>query len=59
VRTVLNWVVAAPFVGSALTEDFVTFKATVTDANGNVGVATRTFQLTDAAANGEQLTPQP
>ena len=59
VRTVLNWVVAAPFVGSALNEDFVTFTATVTDANGNVGVATRRFQLTDSAANGEQLTPQP
>jgi hypothetical protein len=59
VRTVLNWVVAAPFVGSALNENFVTFTATVTDANGNVGVATRTFQLTRSAANGEQLTPQP
>jgi hypothetical protein len=59
VRTVLNWVVGAPFVGSALNEDFVTFTATVTDANGNVGVATRTFQLTGSAASGEQLTPQP
>ena len=59
VRTVLNWVVAAPFVGSALNEDFVTFTATVTDANGNVGTATRRFQLTASAANGEQLTPQP
>ncbi len=59
VRTVLNWVVGAPFVGSALNEDFVTFTATVTDANGNVGVATRTLQLTHSAANGEQLTPQP
>ncbi len=59
VRTVLNWVVGAPFVGSALNEDFVTFTATVTDANGNVGVATRRVQLTDSAANGEQLTPQP
>jgi hypothetical protein len=59
VRTVLNWVVAAPFVGSALNENFVTSTATVTDANGNVGVATRTFQLTASAANGEQLTPQP
>jgi hypothetical protein len=59
VRTVLNWVVGAPFVGSALNEDFVTFTATVTDANGNVGGATRRFQLTDSAANGEQLTPQP
>ena len=59
VRTVLNWVVAAPFVGSALDENFVSFTATVTDANGNVGVATRTLQLTASAANGEQLTPQP
>jgi len=59
VRTVLNWVVAAPFVGPALNENFVTFTATVTDANGNVGVATRTFQLTASAPNGEQLTPQP
>jgi len=59
VRTVLNWVVAAPFVGSALNADFVTLTATVTDANGNVGVATRTVQLTRSAANGEQLTPQP
>jgi hypothetical protein len=59
VRTVLNWVVAAPFVGSALNENFVTFKATVTDANGNQGVATKTFQLTDSAANGQELTPQP
>jgi hypothetical protein len=59
VRTVLNWVVAAPFVGSALNENFVTFTATVTDANGNVGVATGTFELTRSAANGEQLTPQP
>jgi hypothetical protein len=59
VRTVLNWVVAAPFVGTALDENFVTFTATVTDANGNVGVATRTLQLTASAANGEQLTPQP
>ena len=59
VRTVLNWVVAAPFVGSALNDSFVTFKATVTDANGNQGVATRTFQLTRSAANGQGLTPQP
>jgi len=51
--------VAAPFVGSALNEEFVTLKATVTDANGNVGVATRTLQLTHSAANGELLTPQP
>jgi len=46
-------------VGSALNADFVTLTATVTDANGNVGVATRTVQLTRSAANGEQLTPQP
>jgi hypothetical protein len=59
VRTVLNWVVAAPFVGTALQENFVTFTATVTDANGNRGVATKTFQLTHSAANGDQLTPQP
>jgi hypothetical protein len=59
VRTVLNWVVAAPFVGSALNENFVTFTATVTDANGNQGVATRTFQLTHSAPNGDALTPQP
>ncbi|HEU5179213.1 MAG TPA: hypothetical protein VFW45_00350 [Candidatus Polarisedimenticolia bacterium] len=59
VRTVLNWVVAAPFVGSALLDQFVTFTATVTDANGNQGVATRTFQLTDSAVNGDALTPQP
>src|SRR5262245_1648633 len=59
VRTVLNWVVAAPFVGSALDESFVTLTATVTDANGNQGVATRTLQLTDSAPNGDQLTPQP
>src|SRR4030095_1931369 len=48
VRTVLNWVVAAPFVNSARDENFVTFTAKVTDANGNQGVATRTFQLTDS-----------
>jgi hypothetical protein len=59
VRTVLNWVVAAPFVGAALNQNFVTFTATVTDANGNKGVAARTFQLTDSAANGDKLTPQP
>ena len=59
VRTVLNWVVAAPFVGTAHAENFVTFTATVTDANGNQGVAKRTFQLTDSAANGQKLTPQP
>lgn len=59
VRTVVNWVVAAPFVGSALDENYVTFTARVTDANGNQGVATRTFQLTKSAANGEELTPQP
>jgi hypothetical protein len=59
VRTVLNWVVGAPFVGSALDASFVTFTATVTDANGNQGVATSTLQLTDSAANGELLTPQP
>jgi hypothetical protein len=59
VRTVLNWVVAAPFVGSALDANFVTFTATVTDANGNQGGATKTFQLTDSAANGRELTPQP
>ncbi len=59
VRTVLNWVVGAPFVGSALNESFVTFTATVTDANGNQGVATSTLQFTDSAANGEELTPQP
>jgi hypothetical protein len=59
VRTVLNWVVAAPFVGAALNENFVTFTATVTDANGHQGVATRTLQLTNSAANGQKLTPQP
>ena len=59
VRTVLNWVVGAPFVVSALDENFVTFTASVTDANGNQGVAARTFQLTKSAANGEELTPQP
>jgi hypothetical protein len=59
VRTVLNWVVAAPFVGAARNESFVTFTASVTDANGNKGVAARTFQLTDSAANGDKLTPQP
>ena len=59
VRTVLNWVVGAPFVGGALNENFVTFTATVTDANGNRGAATSTFQLTDSAANGDELTPQP
>src|SRR5262245_25306519 len=32
VRTVLNWVVAAPFVGSAHEKGFVTFTASVTDA---------------------------
>jgi hypothetical protein len=51
--------VAAPFVGTALQESFVTFTATVTDANGNRGTATKTFQLTHSAANGDQLTPQP
>ena len=59
VRTMLNWVVAAPFVGTALAENFVTFTATVTDANGHQGVATRTFQLSGAAPNGDALTPQP
>ena len=59
VLTVLDWVVTAPFVGTALDENFVTFTATVTDANGNRGVATSTFQLTDSAANGQELTPQP
>ena len=59
VRTILNWVVGAPFVGGALDQNFVTFTATVTDANGNQTVATRTFQLTDSAANGDKLTPQP
>ena len=59
VRTVLNWVVAAPFVGTARNESFVTFTATVTDANGNKGTASRTFQLTGSAVNGDALTPQP
>jgi len=59
VRTVLNWVVAAPFVGSARNENYVTVTATVTDANGNKGVATKSFQLTDSAVNGDALTPQP
>ncbi|HET6202333.1 MAG TPA: hypothetical protein VFI25_05960 [Planctomycetota bacterium] len=59
VRTVLLWVVGAPFVGAALDQKFVTFTATVTDANGNQGVATSTFQLTDSATNGQELTPQP
>jgi hypothetical protein len=59
VKTVLNWVVAAPFVGAAHNENFVTFTATVTDANGNQGVATRTLQLTNSATNGQKLTPQP
>ena len=58
VRTVLNWVVAAPFVGAALEQEFVTFTATVTDANGHQAVATRTLQLTDSAVNGDALTPQ-
>ncbi len=59
VRTVLNWVVGAPFVGAALDQNFVTFTAIVTDANGHQTVAARTFQLTDSAANGDKLTPQP
>jgi len=37
----------------------VTFTATVRDANGNQGVATKTFQLTHSAVNGDKLTPQP
>ena len=59
VRTVLNWVVAAPFVGAALNENFVTLTATVSDANGNKGTAAKTVQLTGSAANGDALTPQP
>lgn len=59
VRTVLNWVVAAPFVGAARNESYVTVKATVTDAAGNQGVATKSFQLTNSAVNGDGLTPQP
>ena len=59
VRTVLNWVVAAPFVGAALDQNFVRLTARVTDANGNQGGAVRTLQLTDSAANGQELTPQP
>ena len=59
VRTVLNWVVGAPFVGSALSQNFVTLTATVTDANGHQGRATRTLQLTSSAPNGQELTPQP
>jgi hypothetical protein len=59
VRTVLNWVVGAPFVGSALEENFVTLTATVTDANGHATVAARTLQLTNSAVNGDGLTPQP
>lgn len=59
VRTALNWVVAAPFVGAAHNENFVTLTATVTDANGNQGAATTTVQLTDSAVNGDALTPQP
>ena len=56
---VLNWVVAAPFVGAALNESFVTFTAVVADANGNRGSDTRTPQLTDSAPNGDALTPRP
>jgi hypothetical protein len=59
VRTVLNWVVGAPFVGGALLESFVTFTATVTDANGHQAAATSTFQLTQSAPNGDGLTRQP
>jgi hypothetical protein len=46
-------------VGTALNEDFVTFTATVTDANGHQASATSTFQLTTSASNGQELTPQP
>jgi len=59
VRTVLNWVIAAPFVGAARNAGFVTFTASVTDANGNKGTAASTFQLTGSAVNGDALTPQP
>jgi len=59
VRTVLNWVVAAPFGGTARDENFVTFTASVMDANGNRSTANSTFQLTESAANGDKLTPQP
>lgn len=59
VRTVLNWVVGAPFVNDAFNQDFVTFTAKVTDANGNVGEAKRTFQLTNKVPNGQDLTPNP
>src|SRR5262245_542511 len=59
VRTALLWVVGAPFVGDALNQKFVTFTVRVTDANGNQGSASKTFQLTDSAANGQELTPQP
>ena len=59
VRTVLNWVVAAPFVGAALDENFVTLTAEVSDANGNTGIATTTVQLTGSAVNGDALTPLP
>jgi hypothetical protein len=59
VRTVLNWVVGAPFVGVPVDQNFVTFSATVTDANGNKGTAAKTFQLTHSAPNGDALTRQP
>jgi hypothetical protein len=51
--------VAAPFVGAAFDKKFVTFTAMVTDANDNQGFASKTVQLTDSAANGQGLTPQP
>lgn len=59
VRTVLNWVVGAAFVNDAINQDFVSFTAKVTDANGNVGESTQTFQLTNRTLNGQALTPNP
>lgn len=59
VRTVLNWVLGAPFVNDAFNQDFVTFTAKVTDANGNIGETKQTFQLTNRTLNGQALTPNP
>lgn len=57
VRVVADWVVGGSLILPA-GKEFVTFKAKVTDNNGNAGEATRRFRVSETEG-GQLLTPAP
>jgi hypothetical protein len=58
VHVVADWVVGGSLILEPAGREFVTFTAKVTDNDGNAGVATRRFRISETP-NGQVLTPAP